>query len=266
MRSAASPRPLWIACLALAACRADPAPGQEGRDPSDLRPLVVASDLDNPPFASVDADGRPRGRDVEMMELLARALDRSVVWRRMAFAALLDSAEAGEVDLVCATIGITPERAERVRFSQPYYETEIAVVARSGAREPRSLADLAGRRVAAGAGTTSELALLKHLPQAIPVLDDKAVGTTRERLLAREIDAVLLDGPSADALVAPSRSELVRLPEAVAVERYALVLPKDRVELASAVDRALERLRSQGVLARLDREHALMPSGPQTGR
>ena len=41
----------------------------------NARPLlVVASDLDNPPFAWIDEHGVARGRDVEMMEELATAL------------------------------------------------------------------------------------------------------------------------------------------------------------------------------------------------
>jgi hypothetical protein len=55
-----------LACLLLAcACRS--APAQVGP------PLLVASDLDNPPFAELDESGRPRGHDVEMMQLLLDA-------------------------------------------------------------------------------------------------------------------------------------------------------------------------------------------------
>ena len=46
----------------LLACSAPAPPGQQAQ-----RPLVVASDLDNMPFAGVDEQGTPIGRDVEMM-------------------------------------------------------------------------------------------------------------------------------------------------------------------------------------------------------
>ncbi|TAJ09182.1 MAG: transporter substrate-binding domain-containing protein, partial [Planctomycetota bacterium] len=50
--------------LALVGCRATPVTPQP--------PIVVASDLDNPPFAFVDSRGEPAGRDIEMMNELAR--------------------------------------------------------------------------------------------------------------------------------------------------------------------------------------------------
>src|SRR6186713_3375601 len=106
-------RHLFAACLTLAlgACAAPAAP------------LIAASDLDHPPFAFVDSGGAPRGFEVELVEELGRALGRKVVWRRLAFGELLDAAAAGEVDLVAATLGVTPERARRVRFSRPYFHT-----------------------------------------------------------------------------------------------------------------------------------------------
>ena len=77
---------LLVALLPLAACVAS-----RGRG---LEPVVVASDLDNAPFAFVGRDGRPAGRDVEMMERLAAHAGLALEWRRMPFEELLPAAEA----------------------------------------------------------------------------------------------------------------------------------------------------------------------------
>jgi polar amino acid transport system substrate-binding protein len=222
-------------------------------------PLVVASDLDNPPFAGVGADGEPVGRDVEMMAMLARELGREVEWRRMSFAELLPAVEAGEVDVVCATIGVTPERARRVAFSAPYYRTAIAVVARAGAGEPRTLDELVGRRVSAAAGTTSERAVRRRVPGAVGVFANAKDAPVLERLLAREVDAAVMDGPAADTLVARSDGRLVRLGEDLDVELYALALPLERAALVSALDAALAALSADGRLRALDARYGLSP-------
>lgn len=246
-----SPRILPILLLALLACRSvDEAPGSKPA-------LRVASDLDNPPFAHLDSAGRPLGRDVTMMEELARQLGRRIEWERMPFDELLDAAEAGEVDVVCATLGVTPERAQRVEFTTPYFRTAIAAVARVGEGEPVSLADLAGRRVAASRGTTSERALASRLAKSVPVLDAKSGLTTAQRLLGGEVDAALLDGPSADQLVAQHPGALRRLPEDVDREDYALVVPPGQGALRDRLDAALETLLVSGFLERLDRTHGL---------
>lgn len=236
----------------LAACGAAPDLGDRA-----LGRIVVASDLDNLPFAGVDADGAPIGRDVEMMQLLAQRLQLAIEWRRMPFDELLPAAENGDVDVVCATLGITPERQERVRFSTAYFYTEIAVVVRAGFGEPAELGDLHGRVVSAARGTTSQRAVRRHLPGAIGAFDNKEGVAADVRLGRGAIDAAVMDGPAADRLVAASDGALRRLPQPLERERYALALPKDRVELCALLDRELQEMRRSGALAELDRRWGL---------
>lgn len=230
------------------ACRATPG------EPRDT--LVVASDLDNPPFALVDEDGRPRGRDVEMMERLGSELGLEVVWRRVPFDELLERLEAGEADVVCATLGITPERGQRVTFTRPYFHTAIAVLVRDE-DGPRRLAELAGRRVAASRGTTSQRALERASVGAFPVLDNEKGLASAERLLRREVDAVVMDRPNAERLAAESEGALRVMEDDLAPENYALALPKGSTRLRDRLDRALERLAREGWLRALDERHGL---------
>lgn len=225
--------------------------------PTSAGRLVVASDLDNLPFAGIDAAGQPLGRDVEMMELLASRSGYQLVWSRMPFDRLLPMATEGRVDVVCATLGITEERAQRVLFSAPYFTTQIVAVVRVGEAEPGSLAALAGKRVSGAAGTTSERAIRKCLPDARGVFENKENASVSYRLLTGEIDAAVMDGPAADKLVAGSSGRLRCLAEPLARERYALVFPKSRPEIAQRVGRALEDLRTSGALEDLDRRHGL---------
>jgi polar amino acid transport system substrate-binding protein len=216
--------------------------------------LVVASDLDNPPFAAVDERGRPVGRDVEMMAEIAERLGRRIRWRRMPFEELLPAVESGQVDLVCATIGVTPERGKRVAFTRPYYRTVIAVVVRSVDGES-TLGQLTGRRVAADAGTTSERAVRRHLPGAVWVFENPSGAPTAERLLRGEIDAAVMDGPAADVLA--QEDGLTRLVERLDFESYALVLPKGRDVLQAELDVILERMERTGRLRAMNARHGL---------
>lgn len=235
-----------LAALSVASC------GALGRAPE---PIVALSDLSNLPFAGVDDAERPIGRDVEMMERLADELGRPLEWRRLPFERLLDAVVAGEGDVVCATLGITPERALRVDFSRPYYTTTISVVARAGAGEPTSLAELAGRTVYAGRGTTSERAAHLHLPDAV-IAGPGEKTSARERLDAGEVDAIVVDGPDAARLVATPGAGYVLLGH-LEQERYALALPREQRALRDALDAALEELEASGELAALNRRHGL---------
>lgn len=245
---------LGCGLLALAGC-AGPSSS------SEAPVLVMASDLDNRPFAWVDDDGRPAGRDVEMMQRLAEACGFEIAWRRMEFARLLDALEAGEVDVVCATLGVTPERETRVDFTVPYFETTQAVLVRTGEAEPRWLSDLAGARVAASADTTSGRAARARLARSELVLESKAGLSPAERLLAREVDAVVLDRPAADAHARASAGALDVLPEQLAIERYALAVAEGRADLCERLDAALREL--AGEWAALDRGYGLAAERPR---
>ncbi len=219
--------------------------------------LVIGSDLANPPFASVNAQDEPVGRDVEMARELARRTGRELEWRRMPFDMLLDAVERGAIDAVVATLGITPARTERVPFTRPYYVTGIAVLVRAGDGEPQSLADLAGKHISAGRGTTSESAARSELPRAILAEPSDKGDNAFERLFAGDVDAIVLDGPNAAAIVAEHPDRVRRLQPDLAEERYGIPVRPDAPDLLRALDEALRAMEAEGVLDALNRRHGL---------
>ena len=226
-------------------------------EPVDPTAIVVVSDLDNMPFAGIDEFGLPVGRDVEMMQMLAGMLGRPLEWHLRPFDELLPLIEAGAADVACATLGITEARREHVEFSRPYFVTTLAVVVRAGEHEPKSLAELSGKKVSAGAGTTSELAVREMLAFATPVFENKSGAPTRERLLSGEIDAAVMDGPAADALVSQAPGFLMKLQEDLGSELYALAIPKGRPEFVAELNAALKRLVATGSMESLDLSYQL---------
>ena len=237
----------------LAACSSGPEP-----EPEDAaRAMIVASDLDNPPFAYRDEEGNPAGRDVEMMEAIAGLLELGVRWEQVAFEELISTVEVGAVDVGCATLGITPERAERVAFTRPYFRTAIVVLVRTGDAEPRTFADLAGKRVGCARGTTSERALRRLLGAAQRVPLGKGDGDLVAMLRSGELDAVAMDEPDARYLIHESQGALARMRLDLDEELYALALPLQRKSLQRRIDAALAELDQNGELARLDAKYGL---------
>ncbi|MEM7311090.1 MAG: ABC transporter substrate-binding protein [Planctomycetota bacterium] len=214
------------------------------------RPLVCASDLDHPPFASVDDSGAPVGFEVDLMHDLAAELGRPLVWRRLPFVELLPAVEAGAVDLACATLGATPERAERMLLSRPYFRTRIALLALAGPEGERSGAPAAldGRPVGFAAGTTAEDAVRSGLPAAQAVPLGKGESPV-EALESGRAVAVAVDGPDADLWA--ERPGLTVLPFALGAEDYVLAVAPGRVDLVRALDRVLARWDASGRLDEL---------------
>ena len=255
MRSATLPSGLLFVILVIVA------EGCGSGDANDqaAAALIVASDFSNPPFASWEQTDAPVGFEPDLARVLAEELQRPVRWKKMPFRELLTELEEGGADVVIATTGITPERAERVLFSRPYYRTEISVVMRVGVEEPQTLSALSGLSVGASRGTTSERALLASLPAAIPLLDRKEDQSLRQMLLDRSIDAACMDGPDALRLVEQNAGTLRRL-DALASERYAIAVGLENAALLARINTILGRLLNDGTLAESARRHGLPDS------
>ena len=221
---------------------------------------VVGSDLDNAPFMWVDNTGEPRGRDVVMAQVLADGLGRELELRRMPFARLLDACEAGEIDAVVSTLGFTPERAERVLMSDPYYVTALRALVRKGPDEPQELADLLGKTLSAGEGTTSERAVRRYASTVVIGDPSPISRASVERLRKREVDGAVMDGPIALELAAENEDFLRVLPRPIATEAYVVAVRPDDPDTLEAVNRLLGAMGEKGLLAQLDELYGVPPS------
>jgi polar amino acid transport system substrate-binding protein len=122
---------------------------------------------DYPPFGSIGPDMKPQGYDIDVANLIGRALNAKVELvqvtgdNRMAY--LADR----KTDMLLS-VGETPERAKVIDFSQPYAPYYLAVFG------PKSLAvknagDLANKTVAVARGTLEDLSVSKIAPPSATI-------------------------------------------------------------------------------------------------
>ena len=70
------------------------------------------------------------------------------------------------VDTVFATYSITPERAQKVAFAGPYYQSGDAIMVKAGNTAIKSVKDLNGKTIATESNSTAALAVKKVAPKA----------------------------------------------------------------------------------------------------
>ena len=80
---------------------------------------IMAGDV---PFAFVNAEGFA-GLEPELLNGFARYLGRKPVYHEYEFASLTAGLKTGRVDLICALISNTPERAKTILFSDSYFRS-----------------------------------------------------------------------------------------------------------------------------------------------
>jgi polar amino acid transport system substrate-binding protein len=153
-----------------------------------LRAAVFDS---NPPFGQIDEKTHQIvGYDVDFAKAFAEKLGVKLELVPTNPANRIPLLQAGKVDLIVADITITPERAQVIGFSTPYFVTgqQFLVPARS----PGKIADYATARVGAVKGTTGEQTLKSVYPKARVISYDD-IPLTFAALRASKVEAITQD-------------------------------------------------------------------------
>jgi polar amino acid transport system substrate-binding protein len=151
-------------------------------------------------------------------------------------------------------ISITPAREKAVDFSSPYYTAPQAVVVPKGSdlAGASSLADLEDATIGVQIGTTSLDAARDVIK---PSKDVKVFNDSNDVVTAlkqNQVDAVVLDLPTAFYLTAAQvpGAKIVGQFSAPGGDQFGLLLAKDS-ELTPCVDDALAKLKSDGELKQI---------------
>lgn len=154
-----------------------------------------------PPYAFIAPGGDVSGEFPTVARRLARDLGISQVeWVQADFDALIPGLETGRFDVIAAGMYITPERAQRVAFSEPLLHVQQGLLVQAG--NPKQLASYqeavrrADVRLAVIAGAVEE-AMLRRLgvPEGQIVLVPDA-STGRAAVTSRVVDGLALSAPT----------------------------------------------------------------------
>ncbi|MFB6893339.1 ABC transporter substrate-binding protein [Kitasatospora sp. NPDC056327] len=155
-------------------------------------------------------------------------------------------------------VSISAERRQAVDFSSGYYDVRQAVIALKGSRaaSARSLADLRSARLGAQVGTTSLEAITATVrPTAQPAVFDSN-DLAKAALRNGQVEALVVDLPTAFYITGAEVTEaqvVGQLAGAGGGEQFGLVLDKGS-RLTGCVSGAVDALRADGTLARLEKE------------
>ena len=217
-----------------------------------VKPFVVCLDPSFAPFAFMD-NNRLTGVDIEMSEAIAKELKRPLHIHIVPFAEIIPLVMNGAADMGTSGISITPERAGRVLFSNPYENSVRRILVREDS-EIDSLSDLEGRVIGAEKGTTNEeFAVNKVLAQEVIHYDNASVGIIG--LLNKEIEAFIDDESEADLAAGKYIGRIRMLNVAIPAEEYGFVFRQGNSEAKAAADKVITAKRANGDLQALFRKY-----------
>jgi polar amino acid transport system substrate-binding protein len=156
-------------------------------------------------------------------------------------------------------ISITPDRAQKVTFSDGYYTAAQALIAlkSSPIAQVTSIADLKKYKLGAQTGTTSLTAIRNDIQPSAQPLVFASTNVAKQALLNHQVDAIVADLPTAFYITA------VQIPSATIVgqfqqqsgspEQFGMLFQKGN-PLASCVNQALAAMKSDGTLASIEKK------------
>src|SRR5574344_2903397 len=122
---------------------------------------------DKAPFGYLDSNGKNQGFDIVIAKRLTKELlgdENKVDFVLLEPANRVEYLETNKVDIVLANFTVTPERAKKVDFANPYMKVAIGVV--SANSEPiKKVEDLKGKKLIITKGTTADVYFTKNHPE-----------------------------------------------------------------------------------------------------
>jgi len=199
--------------------------------------------------------GQYTGFEMDIAKGIAASLGVRLQLVVKAWDTLIPELQRGSFDMAMNGIEDTPERAQIVRFSEPYYIYSQQITVRRDTKGIATLEDLKGKRVATLSGTAAE-DILRSTPGVQPVINPEIIYSYRD-LADGKVDAVLLDKPIAVAYGA-TNPKLMNVGESFNEGRYVIVFRTEDRALSEAVNAAIEQMKSSGELKKIYEKYGLM--------
>lgn len=120
--------------------------------------IKVGMELQYPPFETKNTAGEPDGVSVQLAYALGEYLDKEIEIVDTRYASLIPALETGNIDIIISSMTVTPERLERVDFSDEYTSAPLMVLAHidSKVNSPEDIND-PEVKIAVKSGTVAEI-------------------------------------------------------------------------------------------------------------
>ena len=207
--------------------------------------LTVGTDTNYVPFEFLDPEtGEYVGFDMDLIDAIAKEIGFEYELKPMDYAGITPALQTGNLDIAIAGITITPERAETVDLSDPYYDAGTAIMVREDS-DIQTKEDLKGKVVATKTGTSS-YDYVKEMDEIKEVVPFPNIDQAYMELQKGTADAVVFDLPSLIYYVKTNPQAGMRvLDDLLEGQTFGIALPKGS-PLTNEVNMALAKLKEDG--------------------
>jgi polar amino acid transport system substrate-binding protein len=225
----------------------------ETRRPENI--LVIGTNAEYAPFSFVQGK-TITGFDIDLIEEVAKRLNKTVQLQDMPFDGLISALQLGSIQVIAAGITPTPERAERILFTKPYLTGDQLLIISPAGAPIKNLDQLKGKKVAVNEGFTADYYMSKiQGPELIKF------ATAIESFMTLEsgrVDALVAAKNTVKPFLEHYGAEkffIVSIPDTT--DEYALAISKKYPELLEPIQKAIDEITADGTLEKLKKKWGL---------
>jgi ABC-type amino acid transport substrate-binding protein len=226
------------------------------------------------PFSYLDGPSKPIGFSVELSNAVVEAVKKKLNKPNLQVALMpvtsqnrIPLIQNGTIDLECGSTTNNSARGKDVSFAVNHFYTGTRLLVKKSSKI-KNYADLAKKTVASTTGTTNALVMRKYNAENKLDMDivlgkdhaDAFLLVESDRAVAFAMDDILLFGLIANAKN-PAEFEVVG--DALQVEPYACMLPKDDAAFKKVVDDTIVGLMKSGEFEKMYNKWFMSPIAPK---
>jgi cyclohexadienyl dehydratase len=199
------------------------------------------------------------GVDADLALELGKDLGVNVEFVDSSFAKLIDDVTGDRCDVAMFAVGVTPQRSEKLRFTQPTLASDIYAITTRSNRRIKSWDDIdkAGTVVAVMKGTLHEPVMREKLKAATLVVLDTPMAREQEVQSGRA-DVFITDYPySRRMLETTDWARLVSPPSTYHMTRYAYALAPGDDKWFARMELFVRDIKRDGRLVKVATQHKL---------
>ncbi len=211
---------------------------------AQAKELVVATDTAFVPFEFKQGNTYT-GFDVDLWAAIAKELKLQYKLQPMDFNGIIPGLQTKNIDVALAGITIRDDRKKVIDFSDPYYESGLAILVGDKNTDIKDAKSLAGKSVAVKTGTATVDFLKAQVPDAklklFPNIDNAYL-----ELATGRVDAAVHDTPNVQYYANTAGKGRVKVVGSVkSGDFYGIAFPQGS-DLVPQVNKALATLKANG--------------------
>ena len=222
--------------------------------------LTVGVKTDAKPFGFInETTGENDGFDIDIAKYIARDIlgtDKNIKYVSVNSNTRIESVTSGNVDMVIATMSITPQRQYLIDFSVPYYiASQTAVVKKDS--DIYTFSDLRNKTTIIVMGTTAEKNLRRIVPTA-KIIGYKTYDEAFSAFIQGKGEALITDDTILSDFIYKNKGYRM-LKSKLSQEPYAVGMMKeeDNDKLKQSVDIVITRMLKDGTIKYLEKKWKL---------